>query len=274
MYDLIIVGSGPASLTAAIYGARAELSVVLIEQPAVTAEEVDWPGDPYVKGPELMQQFRVHASAMGVAMVQDDVADLDLQGPVKAVSTRGGERYEGRAAILAPGIEAMALLARTGIGLDDQGYIIADADTMATNLDGVFAAGDARRKFLRQTITAAADGAIAACSAERYITQAERFEQEVLAPEELVLAVFWSAAVSGSLDVLHWAEQCAAQADGAFRLARIDLHANARLARRFGVTEAPSVLLLQNGEVVDRLDANFDDFCHWLNERTLTMAGL
>ncbi|HLN60234.1 MAG TPA: FAD-dependent oxidoreductase, partial [Symbiobacteriaceae bacterium] len=188
MYDLIIVGGGPAGLTASIYGGRAGLSTLLIEQAAMGAEDPNWPGEGPVTGPELMQRFRNQAVDLGVVMVQDDVADLDLLAPVKVVVTGRGDRHEARAVILAPGGEGAntVFLAGTGIRLDELGYIVADADTMATNLDGVFAAGDARRKWLRQTITAAADGAIAACSAERYIAQAERFEQEVLAPKGMV----------------------------------------------------------------------------------------
>ncbi|MHB1347774.1 MAG: FAD-dependent oxidoreductase, partial [Candidatus Humimicrobiaceae bacterium] len=55
------------------------------------------------------------------------------------------------------------------ITLDDKGYILASEDTK-TNIDGVFAAGDIRKKPIKQVITAASDGAVAGIMAERYIT--------------------------------------------------------------------------------------------------------
>ena len=55
-----------------------------------------------------------------------------------------------------------------GVALDESGYILTD-DEMRTNIDGVFAAGDVRRKSLRQVVTAAADGALAAENAVKYV---------------------------------------------------------------------------------------------------------
>jgi thioredoxin reductase (NADPH) len=401
-YDLIVVGGGPAGMTAAIYGARAKLRTLLIEKAkhggqAATTEEVEnWPGAGKTTGPELMQNFRDHVEHLGVDMIKEDVARVDLQGEIKVIETRKGNRYEGRAIILAPGahprtlgvkgegplrgkgvsycatcdadfftdldvcvvgsgdaaveeaiyltkfcesvtmivlhpegtmdankasqerayanpklkfvwqsaieeikgdgiVETVVLkhlatgeltdmatngvfifigtvpntefLADTGLELDRGGYIIADPETMATNRDGVFAAGDARRKWLRQIVTATSDGAIAATAAEKYLAEEEHLRQEVLEQQKPVLAVFWSPASKESLDVLQWAEQANTAAGGTFKLARIDLYKSARLAQRFGVTQVPSVLLFLNGEVIDRLEGNFDDFTQWINKR-------
>ena len=60
------------------------------------------------------------------------------------------------------------------LALDENGYIIADESTK-TNIDGVYAAGDVRTKFLRQVVTAVSDGAVAASFAEEYITQNQDF---------------------------------------------------------------------------------------------------
>jgi thioredoxin reductase (NADPH) len=90
----------------------------------------------------------------------------------------------------------------------------------------------------------------------------------VLEQKMPVLAVFWSPASKESLDVLQWAEQANNAAGGTFKLARIDLYKSARLAQRFGVTQVPSVLLFLNGEVIDRLEGNFDDFAEWISKRT------
>ncbi len=75
--------------------------------------------------------------------------------------------------------------------MDKRGYIIAN-EQMETSVDGVYCAGDARVKYLRQVITAAADGAIAAVAAEKYIHEEEGFREMVLAPAFPVMVCFWS----------------------------------------------------------------------------------
>jgi len=101
--DVIIVGSGPAGYTAAIYAARADLKPLVFEG-AVTAggalmnttEVENFPGFPTgVQGPELMENLRAQAERFGAELVPDDVTAVDLTGDVKRVWT-GDERYGGR----------------------------------------------------------------------------------------------------------------------------------------------------------------------------------
>ncbi|HEY3367476.1 MAG TPA: FAD-dependent oxidoreductase [Symbiobacteriaceae bacterium] len=280
-YDLIIVGGGPAGMAAAIFGTQHGLKPVLIEQETyggqiARAEAVEnWPGDFLLTGPELSDRFRRHVERLEVTQLDEPVVQVNLAGPIKTVVTRGGNQVDGRAVILCPGAERRGdvkvarteFLRGTGVALDAQGQILADPDTMATNIDGVFAAGDARRKWLKKLITAVADGAAAACAAAQYLEDDDRLRVDVLESEQPVLAVFWSPGSPGSLSVLEWAEAAAATAGGAWKLARIDISRSASLAKHLGVTDAPAVLLLQHGWVVDRLDANFADFSHWISER-------
>jgi len=101
--DVIIVGSGPAGYTAAIYAARADLKPLVFEG-AVTAggalmnttEVENFPGFPTgIQGPELMENLRAQAERFGAELVPDDVTAVDLTGEVKRVWT-GDERYGGR----------------------------------------------------------------------------------------------------------------------------------------------------------------------------------
>jgi thioredoxin-like negative regulator of GroEL len=72
--------------------------------------------------------------------------------------------------------------------------------------------------------------------------------------------------------VLQWAEGCAGQTAGVFRLARIDCTHNPHLGERYEVAELPAVLLFRQGRVVDRLEGNFAEFSHWLTEWTTLAA--
>lgn len=302
MYDMIIIGSGPAGLAAAIYGQRAKLSVLVIEKQPMSGGQIintydvdNYPGLPGIGGFELASKFREHADGLGAQIVTEDVCSAELSREKKKVITSEGE-YEGRTVVIATGathrklevpgedtfsgmgvsycatcdgaffrgkevavigggdvaledalflaracskvylihrrdefrgakvlqekvfaaenieviwdtvveeiqgtsqVEALALLNRktenqsripvqgvfiaVGIqpnselfqghlDMDEGGYIKAGEDG-ATSLPGVFVAGDVRTKQLRQIVTAAADGANAVTSAERYLYQ-------------------------------------------------------------------------------------------------------
>ena len=109
--NVIIIGSGPAGYTAAIYAARAELSPLLFEG-AVTAggalmnttEVENFPGFPDgVMGPELMESLRAQAVRFGTEMITDDVTAVDLTGEIKSVTDGEGRTYQAKAVILAMG---------------------------------------------------------------------------------------------------------------------------------------------------------------------------
>ena len=109
--NVIIIGSGPAGYTAAIYAARAELSPLLFEG-AVTAggalmnttEVENFPGfTDGIMGPALMESMRGQAERFGTEIITDDVVSVDLTGPVKSVTDSEGTTYRAHAVILAMG---------------------------------------------------------------------------------------------------------------------------------------------------------------------------
>jgi thioredoxin reductase (NADPH) len=107
--NVIVVGSGPAGYTAALYTARADLAPLVFEGSQYggalmnTTEVENFPGFPEgIVGPELMHQIRAQAERFGAELVSDDVTEVDLTGPVKVVRTHGGE-YTADAVILAMG---------------------------------------------------------------------------------------------------------------------------------------------------------------------------
>jgi thioredoxin reductase (NADPH) len=109
--DVIIIGSGPAGFTAAIYTARAGMNPLLIASSVEsggelmkTTEVENFPGFPDgLQGPELMANFQAQAERFGTEVLLDDVIEVDLKGDVKIVKTGGGVTYEAKTVILATG---------------------------------------------------------------------------------------------------------------------------------------------------------------------------
>ena len=109
MYDMIIIGSGPAGLAAAIYGQRAKLSVLVIEKQPMSGGQIintydvdNYPGMPGVGGFELAMKFREHADGLGMQVVSAEVQSVETSGEVKRVVTNDGT-YEGRTLVIATG---------------------------------------------------------------------------------------------------------------------------------------------------------------------------
>jgi thioredoxin reductase (NADPH) len=109
--EVIIVGSGPAGYTAAIYTARAGLKPLLIASSVEpggelmkTTEIENFPGFPNgLMGPDLMANMQEQAERFGTEVLFDDVTEVELEGAVKVVKTGSGATYEARAVILATG---------------------------------------------------------------------------------------------------------------------------------------------------------------------------
>lgn len=138
------------------------------------------------------------------------------------------------------------------VNLDSRGYIITD-DRMETNIEGVFGVGDARVKYLRQVVTAAADGAIAAVAAEKYIIEEEGFKDSVLDEARPVAVVFWTPMSGKSIEMMPTIETTIASYGAKVKLWKLDTYRNQRVATRYGVVQNPTILFFHNGEVATRL---------------------
>ena len=109
--DVIIVGSGPAGYTAAVYAARAGLAPLVFEGSITaggalmnTTEVENFPGFPEgVMGPDLMMNMRAQAEKFGAELIADDVTSVQLQGSVKVVTDSEGNSHMAKAVILATG---------------------------------------------------------------------------------------------------------------------------------------------------------------------------
>lgn len=111
MYDLIIIGSGPAGLSAAVYGVRAGLNLLVLEQNPMSGGQIlntyevdNYLGMPGMNGFEMGQAFRAHADKLGAAFVEARAREIVDHGSYKTVRTRK-EDYEAKAVILAAGAQ-------------------------------------------------------------------------------------------------------------------------------------------------------------------------
>jgi thioredoxin reductase (NADPH) len=145
--DVIIIGSGPAGLTAAIYAARANLAPLVIEgepsstsdQPGgqlmLTTEVENYPGFvDGVMGPELMQSFRSQAARFGAEFLTAKATKVDLSGPPHRVFVRD-EEYQARALIVATGARSLML------GLPREISLIGSGVSTCATCDGFFFRG-------------------------------------------------------------------------------------------------------------------------------------
>ncbi|MBM9594442.1 thioredoxin-disulfide reductase [Roseitranquillus sediminis] len=109
---VLIIGSGPAGYTAAVYAARAMLEPVLIQgiqpggQLTITTDVENWPGDTSILGPDLMAKMEAHAREVGTEIVSDIVTSVDLSARPFTAVTDGGATWKADALILATGAQA------------------------------------------------------------------------------------------------------------------------------------------------------------------------
>jgi len=138
---VLIIGSGPAGYTAGVYAARAALKPMLVQgmqpggQLTITTDVENWPGDTSVLGPELMARMEAQAAEIGVELVVDTIAQLDLSQRPFLATGDGGAVYTADAVILATGAQARWL------GLESETRLRGFGVSACATCDGFFYRG-------------------------------------------------------------------------------------------------------------------------------------
>ena len=164
MRQLIIIGSGPAGYTAAIYAARANLAPLVIASSVEfggelmkTTEVENYPGFPEgIMGPDLMTKMQEQAARFGAEIVYDDVVSLELDGQVKKVTLGNGDVHEALAVIYATGS------AYRKLGIDGESRLSGYGVSWCATCDGA---------FFRQKIVAVVGGGDSAMEEATFLTR-------------------------------------------------------------------------------------------------------
>lgn len=138
MYDIIVVGGGPAGLTAALYALRAGKSVLIIEK-STFGGQITWspkvenyPAIPSVSGTELGDRLMAQAEAQGAEFELDEVVSVELDGDIKRVKTDFGGEFEAKALIIAVGAKPRML------GLEREEELVGNGVCFCAVCDGAF----------------------------------------------------------------------------------------------------------------------------------------
>ena len=140
IHEVVIVGSGPAGYTAAIYAARAQLEPVMYEGSVTaggalmnTTEVENFPGfTDGIMGPDLMDSMRKQSARFGTKLVTDDIVEMDLNGPVKTLKDGSGNVLKTKSVILAMGS------AYREIGLENEKRLSGRGVSWCATCDGFF----------------------------------------------------------------------------------------------------------------------------------------
>ncbi|HBV95924.1 MAG: pyridine nucleotide-disulfide oxidoreductase [Peptococcaceae bacterium BICA1-7] len=154
-------------------------------------------------------------------------------------------------------IPSTSFLRDSGLEIDQKGYIPVN-DLMETNIEGVYAVGDNRVKYLRQVVSAAGDGAAAAVAAERYIEEIENFNAKVLKSDKKVLLLFFNASVSESLQYGAMLEEIVSECSDRYEIIRVDTATKKTLAKKYHIKDIPAAVVLDKGEKIKDLEISMD----------------
>ncbi|BEP28509.1 FAD-dependent oxidoreductase [Helicovermis profundi] len=138
------------------------------------------------------------------------------------------------------------------INLTNRGYVLTN-DMMETNVEGVYACGDVREKWLRQVATSVGDGAIAACAAEKFIAEEEAFNENIMQKELPGLIYLYNAIDAPSREFLSTIQKIEDDNANKVAVSRVDVYKSKGIAKKLGIDTFPSVVTTMNGKIARKI---------------------
>lgn len=144
------------------------------------------------------------------------------------------------------------------IKLNSRGYVLVN-EKMETNIPGVFAAGDICEKYLKQVATAVGDGAIAGYGAEKYISECEVYEHQILNHGKPSVVYLWNATEPESRELLPLIESFEEKHAAEVKVTKVDVYKSPGLAAKLGIPAVPAVAYLETGKIQQTLTENINE---------------
>ncbi|MDQ7094580.1 thioredoxin-disulfide reductase [Desulfosporosinus sp. PR] len=191
--------------------------------------------------------------------VEEVLGEEEVKGvKIKNLKTGSSSELECQGVFFFVGmVPSTQYLKESGIELDKRGYIPVNG-LMETNLEGVYAVGDNRVKYLRQVVSAAGDGATAAVAAERYMEELDAFRTNIATSDKKVLLVFFNASNTESLKFTSLMEELQQEHNQDYKIIKVDLATKRNLAQKYGIKAVPAVVVLNKGEKIKELECSMD----------------
>ncbi|KUO53321.1 MAG: pyridine nucleotide-disulfide oxidoreductase [Desulfitibacter sp. BRH_c19] len=249
--DVVIVGSGDQAIEEGMYitkFARKVTVIVLHDEGVLDCNKVS--------AERAFQNEKMEF--IWNSTIEEVLGEDNVEGvKIKNLKTGRSSRLACQGVFFFVGmIPSTHFLKESGIVMD-RGYIPVN-ELMETNLEGVYAVGDNRVKYLRQVVSAAGDGATAAVAAERYIEELNAFSTSVLKSDKKVLLLFFNALDNQSLEFSTLLEEANQELAERRKVVKIDMATKKKLAQKYDVKIVPSVVVLDRGQEIKRLDYSMD----------------
>ena len=246
--DVIVVGSGDAAIEEAEYLTRFAENVTVIvihDEGKVDANRVS--AERAFNDPRLKWKWNSIVKSVNGDELVESVT-------LKNIKTGEDEEFKTDGVFIFVGTQPKTELLKDVAELNPQGYVITN-EKMETNIEGVFAAGDCRDKYLRQVVTAAADGAVAAVAAEKYIHETELWKKEVLDADHPVLVAFYNPTDMAGTEKIGIIDKFVLDHKN-FSLVKVDASRNELLKKRYRLegVKLPLVYLFSNGGLAGSLE--------------------
>lgn len=253
--EVVVVGSGDQAIEEGMYIAKfaSKITVVVLHDEGV----LDCNKQAAEKAFNHPKMNFIWNSVLNEIVGEDEVEGVKIKnlktGEILDYPCQGVFFFVG----MVPGTEVL----KGQLELDQRGWIHTN-DRMETSVDGVFAVGDVRDKYLRQVSTAIGDGATAATAAERYIEEQEDFKTSVVESDKPVLLGFWSPEFGDSLDKMGKIDEVNQATGNKYKFIEVDITRKKGLAKKYGVAisedKSACVVELNKGELVREIALDQD----------------